>query len=283
MRWKQFLTPVRSLSAEEAREYLDSRPRESVNLVDVRQPHEYERDHLPGAALIPLPELSDRQVELDRKKPTLVYCAVGGRSRLAAQLLAGRGFTDVINLKGGIEAWHGRKALGPVLGKDVVTLAGIPPDEILFVAYGMEVGLKELYATLASETTENSLSSLLKTLASYEEGHKSRLFSLYVDQTEEPLDRDSFSRKAESAHIEGGVTAEEIVASNRGALNSVQDVLNLAMMIEAQALDFYARCADQTRNKRAGKLFNRLSDEEKAHLKILGHHSGPESGENPAF
>ena len=46
---------------------------DQYNLVDVRQPKEYERGHLPGAKLIPLGELKDRLSEVDPNKPTIIY------------------------------------------------------------------------------------------------------------------------------------------------------------------------------------------------------------------
>ena len=46
----------------------------------MRQPEEYAEEHLPGATLIPLPELTNRLSELDPGRPTIVYCAIGGRS-----------------------------------------------------------------------------------------------------------------------------------------------------------------------------------------------------------
>ena len=45
----------------------------SYTLLDVRQPGEYERERIPGAKLIPLPELTDRLDELDPDKPVLTY------------------------------------------------------------------------------------------------------------------------------------------------------------------------------------------------------------------
>ena len=59
---------------------------------------------------------------LDPEKPTLVHCAVGGRSRVAAQMLSGWGFKEVYNLAGGIKAFEGHKATGPrELNLDLVT------------------------------------------------------------------------------------------------------------------------------------------------------------------
>ena len=65
--------PVSSWTVEEVRTVLRERNAESCNLVDVRQPGEYESGHLPGARLIPIAELRDRLGELDRSKPTITY------------------------------------------------------------------------------------------------------------------------------------------------------------------------------------------------------------------
>ena len=73
MRWKQFLTPVQSMDAEKAQQFIsDCKPSE-VNILDVRQPGEYETGHLPGSKLIPVGDLGKRIDELDPEKPTLVY------------------------------------------------------------------------------------------------------------------------------------------------------------------------------------------------------------------
>jgi len=57
-------------------------------------------------------DLEERIGELDGAKPTLVYCAIGDRSRIAAQILASKGCTEVYNLTGGIKAWASKKATG---------------------------------------------------------------------------------------------------------------------------------------------------------------------------
>lgn len=73
MKWLQFLTPAKSLNFSEAKQYIDDHPGDDITILDVRQPSEYQEDHIPGAVLIPLPELSDRITELNPEKPTLVY------------------------------------------------------------------------------------------------------------------------------------------------------------------------------------------------------------------
>jgi rhodanese-related sulfurtransferase len=73
MRWKQFLTPVKSMDTDEAKAYMAGHKEGSFTLLDVRQPSEYENTRIPGAKLIPLPELADRLGELDPDKPVIPY------------------------------------------------------------------------------------------------------------------------------------------------------------------------------------------------------------------
>ena len=68
-----YFKPVSTWSAEKIRRFLNETNSEEYNLVDVRQPQEYEQGHLPGARLIPVGELPNRLAEIDPNKPTIVY------------------------------------------------------------------------------------------------------------------------------------------------------------------------------------------------------------------
>ena len=68
-----YFKPVSTWPAEKIRQFMKEKNPDQYNLVDVRQPKEYERGHLPGAKLIPLGELKDRLSEVDPNKPTVVY------------------------------------------------------------------------------------------------------------------------------------------------------------------------------------------------------------------
>jgi sulfur-carrier protein adenylyltransferase/sulfurtransferase len=77
-----------------------------VSVLDVREPHEYEVANI-GARLIPLDELPERLIELekDEDETLAVHCKTGSRSARAVKLLKEAGFQNVYNLKGGITAW----------------------------------------------------------------------------------------------------------------------------------------------------------------------------------
>jgi adenylyltransferase/sulfurtransferase len=76
-----------------------------LELIDVREPFEYEIASIDGAKLIPLGEIAERLDELEHERPIVVHCHSGKRSAQAVQLLLQRGFTEVYNLEGGIDAW----------------------------------------------------------------------------------------------------------------------------------------------------------------------------------
>lgn len=76
-------------------------------LVDVREPGEVGAGTLPGAVNIPLGDLSSRLGELDPARRVVVLCRSGNRSATGAQILVAAGFTDVVNLAGGMLAYQG--------------------------------------------------------------------------------------------------------------------------------------------------------------------------------
>jgi sulfur-carrier protein adenylyltransferase/sulfurtransferase len=94
---------VPAISVQELKRKTDAR--EAFELIDVREPFEYEIARIDGAKLIPLGEIADRMDELQREQAIVVHCHSGKRSAQAVRLLQQRGFSNVYNLEGGINAW----------------------------------------------------------------------------------------------------------------------------------------------------------------------------------
>lgn len=76
-----------------------------LNILDVREPYEYDISKIEGSQLIPLGSLMDRVSELDSSKEYIVHCRSGARSAKAIQQLQKMGFKKLKNLVGGINAW----------------------------------------------------------------------------------------------------------------------------------------------------------------------------------
>lgn len=78
-------------------------------VIDVREPHEYEAGHVPGAINIPRGMLEikvpEHEATKDAATPIRVYCGSGGRAALSADRLQELGYTDVASIEGGFKGW----------------------------------------------------------------------------------------------------------------------------------------------------------------------------------
>jgi rhodanese-related sulfurtransferase len=94
---------VQSITPAELKDRLEAGDR--PELLDVREPWEYELAHIEGSRLIPMGELSERVPELDPAAETVVICHHGSRSAYVASALKQGGFAKVLNLEGGLDAY----------------------------------------------------------------------------------------------------------------------------------------------------------------------------------
>ncbi len=94
---------TQSIMPSELKERLDAGDR--PELLDVREPWEFELTRIEGSRLIPMGELSGRVGEFDPAAETVVICHHGSRSALVVHALAQAGFARVLNLEGGLDAY----------------------------------------------------------------------------------------------------------------------------------------------------------------------------------
>ena len=95
---------MREFEAEELKAYLETAEKPPV-LLDVRQPWEYDICRLEPSVLIPMSTIPAHLDQLDKDKETVVICHHGVRSRRVAYYLEQVGFTNIINLKRGLDGW----------------------------------------------------------------------------------------------------------------------------------------------------------------------------------
>lgn len=79
-----------------------------AQLIDVREPKEFDGGHILGARNIPLSQMRNRLIEIRKDKPVYLYCQNGTRSARAAMMLNKKGYEDLNMLEGGFKKWTGK-------------------------------------------------------------------------------------------------------------------------------------------------------------------------------
>ncbi|MFH1058142.1 MAG: ferritin family protein [Pseudomonadota bacterium] len=185
-------------------------------------------------------------------------------------MLAQKGFREVYSLKGGIKAWDGLTAVGPLeQGLGLVT-GREDRGQMLTIAYGLEAGLAAFYTALAPRAQDAAARGLCQELAGIEQKHQDTLWRLQAEGRAGGADRDEFARQAGAAVMEGGETVAEALDARLAAGFSQVELLGEALALEAQALDLYLRFSQKMREERAKAVLYDLAQEEKAHLIALG-------------
>ena len=186
------------------------------------------------------------------------------RSKAAAQLLQAEGFTDIYNMSGGIIAYEGARAVGSeTQGMEYFVRKNF--DDVFQMSYAMEEGLRSLYLALEELVEDERAKALLARLATFEEAHKAMLRVRFPSG---PLVDDG-TMDSDSVAVEGGFAKEQILDHFRTQLTGLEDILQLAMMLETQALDLYSRLSRTAEDEMSKEFFEHMANEEKLHLGFL--------------
>ena len=145
------------------------------------------------------------------------------------------------------------------------------PQDIIYLAYGLEEGLRKFYAASAKLAIEAEVVKVLSKLAKIEVRHKKKLFDLSnaIDSTETTLE--SFENAVSSELMEGGFDPDRLLEENPPTFKKASEVLNFAMMLEAQGMDLYMRYAEKSQDPRVKEILFTMAEDEKAHLRSLGN------------
>jgi rhodanese-related sulfurtransferase/rubrerythrin len=248
--------------SDQVRRYLHEREPETFTLLDVRQPEEYDQEHIPGAKLVPLGELPDRLGELDRRVTTIVYCRSGKRAGAATGLLMNAGFDDVWNMTGGMLAWQGLKASGgPEAGAAIFDEA-IDTADVVRLAWALEDGARRFYQEMSKQYADTQVGRLFEALSSAEEQHKASLRKVYAELT--GSDAEPSLPEGLEPTMEGGILLETALSWAVG--RPARDALELSASVEINAYDRYLQAAASRPDEASRELLLRVAREEKAHL-----------------
>ena len=266
--------PIEDLSPHQLRQFIQDNHESAYRLIDVRQPGEYEQDHIPGARLVPLPNLSQSLDDLAGDKDLVFYCRSGGRSLAAAAMVEEEQVSQgrIFNLRGGIMAWDG------VVVQDipqVQLLRGQTGRAMLKTAMNLEKGALRFYEQVQVRFAGQDWAALFGRLSKAESAH-ARIVYGFLKKVEASVESFQAMFAGLSGEVlEGGLplaaTLERVAAMEQDVCVRLTE---LALKIEYAAFDLYRTVADQAAEAEAQKAFMELAQAEKAHMRALSEGIG---------
>lgn len=180
--------------------------------------------------------------------------------------MQGQGFAKVHNLKGGIKAWNGMKASGPAEQGMGLLSGGEGPAQVLAVAHALEKNLGDFYRDLADRAPSQEAQEAFGRLAGAEDKHRASIEEAFQAET----GRDRPPEVEAGSMLEGGLEPEDLLQRFSEVQGPTQTLYQMAMELEAQALDLYLRYGQVMTTDQSRATFHHLADEEKTHLAWLG-------------
>ena len=275
------------LYPEQLREFAAKAGEPDYLLVDVRQPGEYLEGHIPGARLLPLPELEQSLDQLRGKASLIFYCRSGVRS-LSASNLARAALSPEIriaNLMGGFMAWEGRFLTDmPRLelfipdGDTAQGQNGQDATQVLLRAMDLEKAAELFYLAAAAKARIPEMAEALAKLVKVEQAHARVIFHRLqqVDAGYAGMDFTTCHAGLKGDILEGGMSLEEAV--NRLDTAAGQDgahdefclgITELALQIELAAYDLYKNLAGLHARTELEPVFLELARDELNHQRVL--------------
>jgi len=259
-----------TLTAEELRVFIKKQKEKSYLLIDVRQPAEYEHGHIPGAKLMPLPEVEAGLFSLPSDRDLIFYCRNGGRSQWAASL-AGEGEVsekNVYHLMNGILGW--KEKILPGYPRVQIFEKDQNLEQLLKTAMDLEKGAWRFYQYVIDRYPEDPIRPILEQVSIAEKAHANLIYRFWRQfQKNPPL----FARLYQELNgniLEGGQSFEDACRLLEAAdTQGSPAVIDLAMAIEYSAFDLYRTMAEHTDNAEASSTFIAIAQAEKGHMRAL--------------
>jgi rhodanese-related sulfurtransferase/rubrerythrin len=261
---------VKSISPDEVRKLIKEKSTDQYCLLDVRQPGEYEQEHIPGAVLIPLTELQSSLDRIKKDKMTVVYCRSGNRSSSGVGILNGAGLENVFNMEGGMLAYNGLVATGPPEAGVFCFSEDMSPEQLVAMAWYIEDGSQKYFEAVKDVSQDHELKANFTSLIKHKIAHKESLAKLFRKISGEAAGADfptSVLGRPPSNVMAGCVSVPEAI--NWTTNKNVVDVLDFLMALEANTFDLYLKLGRHVASDRAKAVFKELSEEEARHLEQI--------------
>jgi rhodanese-related sulfurtransferase/rubrerythrin len=258
---------VTDITPDQLRGYMAEHDEQEYQLVDVRQPEEYQQGHIPGALLIPVGDFEARRTEVEKlaDRKAIFYCRSGVRSLRAATWASQVSeLPEVFHLLGGFNTWGGM-SLPDFPRLKALDLTG-DVESLLRQAFDLEKGTYRLYELLA-EKYAGPVAGAVSRLARAELIHGQVVHRLLVEAAEGGVpDFETLFEQTPGQLVESGESYDELVRraqalEGQGALA----ILEFAADIELNAYDLYKSLAGSAAGEETRAVLVDLSQQEKHH------------------
>lgn len=255
---------------ESLQEFIARHQEKEYLIVDVRQPMEYAKEHLPGSQLISLGYLEGRFAEIPKDKVIIFCCSNGIRSRVAAHFYA-KSLSEpqlVYNLMGGIEAWQGK--LLQNVPKVSIFKEGKETADAMLTAMDLEKGAKLFYLSVLEKFPEAAAFVEAEHLAEQEKEHARIIYAVWRQEQADPPPFEALWQKLDGNLIEGGIDFARIRTQLKHLSGDIRvELAYVALDLEYAAYDLYRAMANQIAAPSAREAFLALAQAEKKHMEIL--------------
>ena len=259
-----------TLTAEELSSFIENQNETDYLLIDVRQPAEYEQGHIPGAKLMPLPEVETGLFTLPSDRDLIFYCQSGGRSQWAASLAGEAEVCEktVYHLMNGILAWENRILPGypriQIFEKDQNL------EQLLKTAMDLEKGAWRFYRYVMDRYPDDPIRPTLEQVSIAEKAHATLIYHFWKHFQKNPPPFDRLYQDLQGNILEGGQSFEDACRLLEATeTQGSSAVIDLALNIEYSAFDLYRTMAEHTENAEASSTFLSIAQAEKAHMRTL--------------
>lgn len=265
---------IQQIYPEDLEQYVAQKSETDYLLVDVREPGEYEEEHIPGARLLPLSELEGRLGELPGERELVFYCHSGHRSNIGAALAGDSGLVSksIYNLVGGISAWEGKVLVGFPRLESLREARDLP--QILEQAINMEKGTFLLYETMVKLSSglplEQTLRKFSRILSRLEIAHARAIYA-FLSTTGQVESFDDLFDKLGGDLVSGGWDLEAAVRQlQENAENSCLVLSEFARELAYRAYDLYRSMAEKVSDVEQQRAMLFLAEQEKTHVVLVG-------------
>ena len=263
------LDEYHDITVDEFLKYQEKHHEKDYVLVDVRLPEEYEDEHIAGALLLPLGDLTRRLSELPDDRDIIFYCNRSRRSRIVSLFVTSVPFSQkkIYNIKGGILTYFERTL------PDYPALAKVDLDsgmeKLLHSAMNLEKGTSIFYSAVVKKTGDTPFRETIEKIARAEDSHARLLYSFWKKTQ---LSAPSFEEVYQSLPgdvIEGGKNlADQLDLIAEHEQLSPQLLLEIILDIEYAAYDLYCAIAEKLRGSEMEESFHSLAQAEKHHMQL---------------